>query len=275
MNKLYRDYIKRVLDILLAVFALVLLSWLFAIIAVAIKMSGGESVIFKQKRTGRNMTDFYIYKFETMSKDTPSELATSKMMKDNVHYTPMGEFLRKTSLNELPQLFNILKGDMAIIGPRPSLWNQFDLIELREKHDVHSVRPGLTGWAQVNGRDLLTDDQKVEFDTEYVEKLSFIFDLKCFIKTIGVVTSFFGVVDAQASESSIDINTNTFESFETAHKRQNFIDTTNVIEKVRIVDDTLYIFNDEMTGNAQTDVFLIKEANDFATKSATPEKIHR
>lgn len=195
MNTLYGKYIKRMLDFILALLASILLSWLLAAIAVAVRITGDGAVLFKQKRIGKGNRYFLIYKFETMSKNTPSELSTDRINVSDIEYTRIGEFLRKTSLNELPQLLNIIKGDMAIIGPRPALWNQFELNEMRNAHHVNEVRPGLTGWAQVNGRDTIDDETKVKFDTEYVNRLSFFFDCKCFFRTFRTLASFAGVAE--------------------------------------------------------------------------------
>ncbi len=176
-------YIKRVGDFLLALLALLCLFWIMALIAVLIKVESKGPVIFKQKRIGKNKKEFYIYKFRTMRIDAPKDMPTHLLTNPESFITKVGGFLRKTSLDELPQIFNILKGDMSIVGPRPALWNQYDLIELRDKNGANALVPGLTGWAQINGRDELEIEQKAELDGEYAEKISFLFDLKCFFMT--------------------------------------------------------------------------------------------
>ena len=146
-----------------------------------------ETIIFKQKRVGKNKTHFEILKFRTMHADSPKDVPTH-LIKDHSRWlTRTGRFLRKTSIDELPQIFNILKGDMSIVGPRPALWNQYDLIEERDKYGANDVTPGLTGWAQVNGRDALDIEEKARLDGEYVKNLGFAMDLKCFLRTITAV----------------------------------------------------------------------------------------
>ena len=145
--------LKRFFDIILSLVAIIVFSWLLIIIAIAIVVEDKGNILFKQKRIGKNKKEFYIYKFRTMKVSTPKDVPTHLLDNPESYITKIGGFLRKTSLDELPQLFNILKGDMSIVGPRPALWNQFDLIDLRDKNGSNSVRPGLTGWAQVNGRD--------------------------------------------------------------------------------------------------------------------------
>ena len=162
--------LKRFFDIILSLVAIIVFSWLLIIIAIAIVVEDKGNILFKQKRIGKNKKEFYIYKFRTMKVSTPKDVPTHLLDNPESYITKIGGFLRKTSLDELPQLFNILKGDMSIVGPRPALWNQFDLIDLRDKNGSNSVRPGLTGWAQVNGRDELPIDVKAGFDGEYVLK---------------------------------------------------------------------------------------------------------
>lgn len=158
--------LKRFFDIILSLVAIIVFSWLLIIIAIAIVVEDKGNILFKQKRIGKNKKEFYIYKFRTMKVSTPKDVPTHLLDNPESYITKIGGFLRKTSLDELPQLFNILKGDMSIVGPRPALWNQFDLIDLRDKNGSNSVRPGLTGWAQVNGRDELPIDVKAGFDGE-------------------------------------------------------------------------------------------------------------
>ena len=157
-------FLKRFFDIVLSLVAIIVFSWLLIIIAVAIVVEDKGNILFKQKRIGKNKKEFYIYKFRTMKVSTPKDVPTHLLDNPESYITKIGGFLRKTSLDELPQLFNILKGDMSIVGPRPALWNQFDLIALRDENGSNSVRPGLTGWAQVNGRDELPIDVKAGFD---------------------------------------------------------------------------------------------------------------
>ena len=192
---MYQKYIKRLLAIVLSLAGLVALGWLLVLLSIAIKLDSPGPVLFKQKRVGRGKSHFYILKFRTMRTDTPKDMPTHMLADPEQYITRVGKFLRKTSLDELPQLFNILKGDMAIIGPRPALWNQFDLIAERDKYGANDIRPGLTGWAQINGRDELEIDVKAKLDGEYVQKLSFGFDLKCFFGTITAVLRSDGVVE--------------------------------------------------------------------------------
>lgn len=186
---------KRFLDFILSLLAFCVLSPLLAAVAVAVKLDSKGPVFFRQKRVGKDKTHFEMLKFRTMKTDTPKDMPTHLLENPDAFITKVGAFLRKTSLDELPQLINILKGEMAIVGPRPALWNQFDLIEEREKYGANSIRPGLTGWAQVNGRDELEIPVKARFDGEYVQKMSFLFDLKCILKTVLGVLREDGVVE--------------------------------------------------------------------------------
>ena len=173
------------------------------IVAVAIKLDSPGPVLFKQQRVAEGRGGkklFYIYKFRTMRTDTPKDAPTHLLQGATSYITKVGGFLRKTSLDELPQLFNILKGEMSIIGPRPALWNQFDLIEERDKYGANEVKPGLTGWAQINGRDELKISVKAKLDGEYVENLSFLFDCKCFFGTVLSVLKSDGVVEGGTGE---------------------------------------------------------------------------
>lgn len=192
---MYKNGIKRMLAIILSFCGMVALSWLFLIIMIAIKIDSPGSVFFKQKRVGLHKKHFYIYKFRTMRTDTPKDMPTHLLKDPEQFITKVGKFLRKTSLDELPQMFNIFKGDMAIIGPRPALWNQYDLIEERDKYGANDVRPGLTGWAQINGRDELEIPVKAGLDGYYVEHLGFPMDVKCFFGTIRSVLTSEGVVE--------------------------------------------------------------------------------
>ena len=192
---MYQNFFKRLLAIVLSLLGLICLGWLLILLCIAIKIDSPGPVLFKQKRVGKGKSHFYILKFRTMRIDTPKDMPTHLLANPEQYITRVGKFLRKTSLDELPQLFNILKGDMAIIGPRPALWNQFDLIAERDRYGANDIRPGLTGWAQINGRDELEIDVKAKLDGEYVERLSFGFDVKCFLGTILAVLSRDGVVE--------------------------------------------------------------------------------
>ena len=165
------------------------------IIALIIKIEDPGPAFFKQKRVGLHKKHFMLIKFRSMKMDTPHDVPTHMLENPDQYILKSGKFLRKSSLDELPQLFNIFAGQMSIIGPRPALWNQYDLIEERDKYGANDVLPGLTGWAQINGRDELEIPVKAKFDGEYVEKLSLGFDLKCFFKTIGAVFKSDGVVE--------------------------------------------------------------------------------
>lgn len=190
---MYKKFIKRLLDCMISCAALLLLSWLFIILILAIKITSRGPAFFLQRRIGIHKSEFYILKFRTMYADTPGDVPTHLLNNPDQFITPIGRFLRKTSLDELPQLLNIIAGHMSIVGPRPALWNQYDLIEARDKYGANDVRPGLTGWAQVNGRDELPIPIKAKLDGEYIIKLSFLFDIKCIIKTIGYVLNHEGI----------------------------------------------------------------------------------
>ncbi|MDQ8286129.1 sugar transferase [Enterococcus faecium] len=192
---MYKDGLKRGIDFLLSLVGIIVLSPIFLILCIAIKIDSKGPVIFKQKRVGKNKTHFYIYKFRTMEVDTPKETPTHLLSNPDFFITRVGKFLRKTSLDELPQLFNILKGDMAVIGPRPALWNQYDLIEERDKYHANDIRPGLTGLAQISGRDELEIDYKARLDGQYTANITPWMDLKCFFGTIISVFKSEGVVE--------------------------------------------------------------------------------
>lgn len=179
---MYKHFFKRLIDIVGALLGIVILLIPFLIIALLIFATDPGPVLFKQKRFGKNKKMFKILKFRTMKVDTP-DLPTDKFEDAEKYVTCMGKILRKTSLDEMPQLFNILVGQMSFIGPRPALWNQEALIALRDKTGANSVRPGLSGWAQINGRDEISEKKKAEYDGEYVKRLSFLFDCKCFFGT--------------------------------------------------------------------------------------------
>lgn len=192
---MYRGFVKRLIDFVLALCGLIVLSPVFIILCIWIKLDSKGPILFKQKRVGINKTYFNIYKFRTMYIDTPKDMPTHMLSNPDQFITKAGKFLRKTSLDELPQIINIIKGEMAIIGPRPALWNQDDLIAERDKYHANDVRPGLTGWAQINGRDELEIDVKARLDGEYVKRISFLFDVKCFFGTITSVLKSDGVVE--------------------------------------------------------------------------------
>lgn len=196
---MYKDGLKRGIDFLLSLVGIIVLSPIFLILCLAIKIDSKGPVIFKQKRVGKNKSHFYIYKFRTMKVDTPKETPTHLLSNPDFFITRVGKFLRKTSLDELPQLFNILKGDMAVIGPRPALWNQYDLIEERDKYHSNDIRPGLTGLAQISGRDELEIDYKARLDGQYTANITPWMDLKCFFGTIISVFKSEGVVEGGTS----------------------------------------------------------------------------
>ena len=198
---MYKKILKRLFDIALATGGIIILAVPMGIIAIAIKADSKGPVFFKQKRVGLNKEYFEILKFRTMRIDTPRDVPTHELSDPQKWITKVGNILRKTSLDELPQLFNIFKGEMSVIGPRPALWNQFDLIEERDKYNANSVRPGLTGLAQISGRDELEIPIKAKLDGEYVNKMSFIFDCKCFLKTIKSVLKSEGFVEGNTDEN--------------------------------------------------------------------------
>lgn len=187
--------IKKVMDVILAFIGIIILSPFFLIVVIAIKIDSRGPVLFKQKRVGIHKTYFNILKFRTMRIDTPRDTPTHLLEDPEQWITKVGKFLRKTSLDELPQIFNIVDGTMAIIGPRPALWNQYDLIAERDKYGANDVIPGLTGWAQINGRDELSIEVKAKLDGEYIEKMGLMMDMKCFFRTIIPVIKSHGVVE--------------------------------------------------------------------------------
>ncbi|MEG0092301.1 MAG: sugar transferase [Oscillospiraceae bacterium] len=191
-------WIKRIIDSVLSFFGLIILSPIFLIIAVLIKVDSKGPVFFKQKRVGKNKTYFEILKFRTMYADVPSDIPTHLLADPKSKITKVGSFLRKSSLDELPQVINILKGEMSIVGPRPALWNQYDLIEERDKYGANAARPGLTGLAQVMGRDELPIDIKAKYDGDYVKNITFMGDFKIFFKTIFNVLGARGVQEGDS-----------------------------------------------------------------------------
>ena len=195
---MYQRVIKRGLDILLCGAAMLIIWPLFFLIAILIKLDSKGPVYFKQKRVGIHKTHFYIYKFRTMRTDTPKDVPTHLLQDPDAFITRMGKFLRKTSLDELPQLINILKGEMSIVGPRPALYNQYDLKDMRTEVGVHKLVPGLTGWAQINGRDEIPLEEKVALDKEYMNMQSFWMDIKIIFMTVFKVAKSEGVSEGSS-----------------------------------------------------------------------------
>lgn len=192
---MYRNWIKRGIDIVLAGLGLVCLSWLYLILIIAVKVDDPGPAFFTQKRVGKNKVLFELHKFRSMKMCTPRDTPTHLLENPEQYITRVGRFLRKSSLDELPQVWDIFVGKMSIIGPRPALWNQYDLIEERDKYGANDVLPGLTGWAQINGRDELEIPVKAQYDGEYVRNMSFQFDFKCFVGTVFSVLKSDGVVE--------------------------------------------------------------------------------
>lgn len=192
---MYKHFFKRVIDIVLSFLGITVLGIPMLIVALIIKINDPGPALFKQKRVGLHKKYFFLLKFRSMKLSTPHDVPTHQLENPEQYLLACGRTIRKLSIDELPQLFNILKGDMSIVGPRPALWNQYDLIEERDKYGANDVKPGLTGWAQINGRDELEITQKAKLDSEYAEKLSFLFDCKCFFRSIGRVLKGDGVVE--------------------------------------------------------------------------------
>ena len=197
---MYRKFFKRLIDLVLSALALVILAIPMLIFALLIKLDSKGPVLFWQKRVGLHKETFMMPKFRSMYTDTPAEMPTHLLNDPDRWITPVGKIYRKLSIDELPQIWSIFTGKMSIIGPRPALWNQFDLVEERDKYGANDVRPGLTGWAQINGRDELEIPVKAKLDGEYVEKISFAFDCKCFFGTIASVLKHDGVVEGGTGE---------------------------------------------------------------------------
>lgn len=197
---MYKHFFKRVLDIFLSGLGIIFLIPVWIILFIAIKLDSKGPVFFKQKRVGKGKKHFNIIKYRTMKIDTPKDVPTHLLTNPEQYITRVGKFLRRTSLDELPQIFNIFMGTMSIIGPRPALYNQYDLIAERDKYGVNDITPGLTGWAQINGRDELKIEEKARFDGEYVKKMSFLFDCKCFFGTIFAVVRADGVVEGKIDQ---------------------------------------------------------------------------
>lgn len=195
---------KRLIDIILSLLGLIVLSPVFLVLIVAIKFDSKGPILFKQKRVGIHKTHFNILKFRTMRIDTPKDTPTHLLENPEQWITKVGKFLRKTSLDELPQIINILKGEMSIIGPRPALWNQYDLIAERDKYGANDIPPGLTGWAQINGRDTVTIEDKARYDGYYTENIGLMFDIRCFFGTIVSVLKRDGVVEGGTGNKQKD-----------------------------------------------------------------------
>lgn len=196
----YEKIIKQLLDRILAFFGLILLLPVFLVITIAIFITDPGPILFCQKRVGKNKKIFLLHKFRSMKMSTPHDVPTHMLQNPEQYITTVGKFLRKTSLDELPQIWDIFVGKMSIIGPRPALWNQDDLIAERDKYGANDVKPGLTGWAQINGRDELEIDVKAKLDGEYTNHISFGFDVKCFFGTITSVLKHNGVVEGGTGE---------------------------------------------------------------------------
>ena len=192
---LYQTIGKRFIDVLLSCVGLLVLCPLFLLISVAIKLDSPGPVFFKQRRVGKGKREFAILKFRTMRTDAPKDTPTHLLQNPAAFITPLGSFLRKSSLDELPQIINILLGEMSVVGPRPALWNQYDLIAERDKYGANDIVPGLTGWAQINGRDELPIEVKAKLDGEYVANMGFMMDTQCFLKTITSVLKSDGIVE--------------------------------------------------------------------------------
>ena len=199
-HQLIYTKVKRALDFILSLCACIILSPILIVLCIAIKIDSRGPVLFKQKRVGIHKTYFSIYKFRTMRIDTPKDMPTHMLKDPDQYITKVGRFLRRSSLDELPQLFNILKGDMSFVGPRPALWNQDDLVVERDKYGANDVIPGLTGWAQINGRDELEIPVKAALDGEYVRKMGFWFDTRCILGTFTSVLKADGVVEGGTGE---------------------------------------------------------------------------
>ena len=197
---MYEKFFKRLIDIVLSFLALIVLSWLYLVLIIAIKIDDPGPAFFTQKRVGIHKSYFKLHKFRSMKMSTPHDVPTHQLDNPEQYITRVGRFLRKFSLDELPQIWDIFISKMSIVGPRPALWNQYDLIEERDKYGANDVKPGLTGWAQINGRDSLEIPVKAKLDGEYARKISFWFDIKCFFKSIFIVVFHIGVVEGGTGE---------------------------------------------------------------------------
>jgi O-antigen biosynthesis protein WbqP len=194
-------FIKKLMDKIIALVGLAIVSPLFLTIMLAIKIESKGHIFFKQKRVGIYKTTFYIIKFRTMRMDTPKDIPTHQLQNPAIYITKIGRFLRRTSLDELPQLINIIKGEMSFVGPRPALWNQEDLIAEREKYHANDVPVGLTGWAQINGRDELEIKEKAKLDGEYANRIGLLMDIRCFFGTFLSIMKAEGVVEGGTGQA--------------------------------------------------------------------------
>ncbi len=192
---MYRHCLKRAIDILLSLLGIIVLLVPVIFISIIIKLDSPGTVFFKQKRVGIHKKEFTILKFRSMRSDTPKDIPTHQLGNAESHITKFGAWMRKMSVDELPQIFNIFIGDMSIIGPRPALYNQYDLISERDKYGANDIKPGLTGLAQIKGRDELPIEEKAKLDGEYAQNISFLFDVKLFFMTILSVLKHDGVVE--------------------------------------------------------------------------------
>ena len=197
---MYKNHLKRLIDFTVSLIALVVLFPVFLLLGILIKLDSKGPAFFLQKRIGKNKKEFYIYKFRTMKTEAPKDSPTHLLNNPDLYITPLGAFLRKSSLDELAQLINIVKGDMSIVGPRPALWNQYDLISERDKYDSNSIRPGLTGLAQIMGRDELPIEIKSKYDGQYVKEYGFIYDLKIVFKTAFKVIAHEGIKEGKSND---------------------------------------------------------------------------
>ena len=192
---MYKLFVKRLLDIVLSSLALIVLAVPMMIFALIIKHEDKGPALFAQKRIGIHKKNFSMYKFRSMKTNTPHDVPTHMLQNPEQYILSCGKWMRKYSIDELPQIINILKGDMSIVGPRPALWNQYDLISERDKYGANDIRPGLTGWAQINGRDEIEIPEKAKLDGEYVRREGFLFDCMCIFRTVINVSKHEGVVE--------------------------------------------------------------------------------
>ena len=200
IERMYVKFVKRLIDVMLALAGLMLASWLYLIIIIAIEVDDPGPVFFSQKRVGIHKKYFQLHKFRSMKMSTPHDVPTHLLDHPDQYITRVGRILRKTSLDEIPQLWDILVGNMSVIGPRPALWNQYDLLEERDKYGANDVKPGLSGWAQICGRDELEIGEKARLDGEYVQKMNFRFDCRCFFGTAISALRGDGVVEGGTGE---------------------------------------------------------------------------
>lgn len=198
---IYKTF-KRMYDFIFSLIGIVILVPLFIVTAIIIKIDSKGPVFFLQNRIGKNKKIFKIIKFRTMSLNTPKDTATHKLKKADIYITNFGKLLRKTSIDELPQLFNVLVGHMSLVGPRPALWNQFDLIKYRDEFHVHEIKPGITGYAQVNGRDVLSIKKKAIMDKKYLQKMNLILDIKILLKTFFILFKFVNIIEGSKDKNS-------------------------------------------------------------------------